>query len=397
LRIGYLDCFAGASGDMILGALIDAGLPLESLTEELKRLPLSGYQISAQPATRGVITGTQVTVQVSRPFAQATPLSAVLDIIDSSTLSPPAKKGGQDIFQRLAAAEARVHRVPLEEVRMHQVGAVDAIVDVMGAVIGLELMGLEALYSSPLPSGSGIEDTDHGIFPIPAPATLEILAEAGAPLRPSPPGEGELLTPTGAAIITTLASFESPLILVERIGYGAGSRNPPKLPNVLPLWVGESAPLEEERELMLLETNIDDMTPELFGHIMEQLFQKGALDVWFTPVQMKKNRPGVMLSVLSPRDAEGSLAETILRETSTLGLRRLRVGRREAEREVVEFASSLGRVRVKLKRLQGDILGLAPEFEDCSRLAREQGRPLQEVYQIVMAEARDRLLKVRED
>ncbi|MFQ5827175.1 MAG: LarC family nickel insertion protein, partial [Dehalococcoidia bacterium] len=272
MRIGYLDCFAGASGDMILGALIDAGLPLEALTEELKKLPLSGYQISARPATRGVITGTQVTVEVSRPFGQATPLSAVLDIIDSSTLPPPAKKRGRDIFQRLAAAEARVHWVPLEEVRMHQVGAMDAIVDVMGAVIGLELMGLEALYSSPFPSGSGIEDTDHGVFPFPAPATLEILAGAGAPLRPSPTGEGELLTPTGAAIITTLASFESPLLFVERIGYGVGSRNPPKLPNVLPLWIGESSPLGEERELLLLETNIDDRNPELFGHVMEQLF-----------------------------------------------------------------------------------------------------------------------------
>ncbi len=392
MKIGYFDCFSGASGDMILGSFIDAGLPLEALTTELKKLPLSGYQVSACPATRGTITGTQVTVKVGKPLAQGTPLSAILDIVDSSTLSAPVKERGRDTFKRLAAAEARVHRVPLEEVRMHQVGAVDAVIDVMGAAIGLELLGLEALYCSPLPSGSGAGRTGHGVFPIPAPATLEVLARAGAPLRPTPDRKGELLTPTGAAILTTLATFESPLLFLERIGYGVGSRNPPEMPNVLPLWIGESTLPGEERELLLLETNIDDMNPELFGHVMERLFQQGALDVWITPVQMKKNRPGVVLSVLSPGDLEGTLAEIVLRETSTLGLRRLRVGRWAAEREVVEFPSSLGKVRVKLKRLRGATLGLAPEFEDCSRLALEQGRPLQEVYQVVMAEAREKLL-----
>jgi len=391
LRIGYFNCFSGVSGDMILGALLDAGLPLDSLTAELARLPLSGYRISAQPARRSVITGMQVIVAVDERAREHRGIKDILSLVENSELSQRAKERSALIFNRLATAEAKVHRVPIEEVHFHELGAIDAIVDVVGAVIGLELLGIEALFCSPLPAGSGTVQTEHGVIPVPAPATLELIATSSAPIRATPsPGLGELVTPTGAAIVTTLASFESPTLSLERIGYGVGSRELAAMPNVLPLWIGEST--AEERQLLLLETNIDDMSPELHGYVMEQLFEHGALDVWFTPIQMKKNRPAVMLSVLAPPEAEGKIVDTLLRETSTLGLRRQMVGRHESEREIVAFDSSLGRVMVKVKRFRGARIGLSPEFEDCRRLAKEHGLPLQDVYRIITAEASARLL-----
>jgi len=391
LRIGYLDCFSGVSGDMMLGALLDAGLPLDSLTAELARLPLAGYRISAQRASRGIITGTQVKVAIEKSDEKRS-LKDILSLIERSGLTQRAKERSALIFHRLAEAEAKVHCQPVEEVHFHEVGAVDAIVDVVGAVIGIEILGIEALFSSPLPSGSGTVETEQGIIPVPAPATLELIAASGAPIRPTPrPELGELVTPTGAAIVTTLASFDDPTFSLERIGYGVGSRELAAVPNVLPLWVGESTP--EERQLLLLETNIDDMSPELCGYVMERLFERDALDVWFTPIQMKKNRPAIMLSVLAPSEAEGKVVDAMLRETTTLGVRVQRIARHESEREMMPFDSSLGKVMVKVKRFGGARVGLSPEFEDCRRLAQEHGLPLQEVYRIVTAEASAQLLK----
>ena len=391
MRIGYLDCFSGVSGDMMLGALLDAGLPLDSLTAELARLPLAGYRISAQRASRGIITGTQVKVAIEKSDEKRS-LKDILSLIERSGLTQRAKERSALIFHRLAEAEAKVHCHPVEEVHFHEVGAVDAIVDVVGAVIGIEILGIEALFSSPLPSGSGTVETEQGIIPVPAPATLELIAASGAPIRPTPrPELGELVTPTGAAIVTTLASFDDPTFSLERIGYGVGSRELAAVPNVLPLWVGESTP--EERQLLLLETNIDDMSPELCGYVMERLFERDALDVWFTPIQMKKNRPAIMLSVLAPSEAEGKVVDAMLRETTTLGVRVQRIARHESEREMMPFDSSLGKVMVKVKRFGGARVGLSPEFEDCRRLAQEHGLPLQEVYRIVTAEASAQLLK----
>ena len=391
MRIGYFNCFSGVSGDMILGALLDAGLSLDSLTAELARLPLSGYRISAQPASRGVITGMQVIVAVDERAREHRGIKDILSLVENSELSQRAKERSALIFNRLATAEAKVHRVPIEEVHFHELGAIDAIVDVIGAVIGLELLGIEALFCSPLPAGSGTVQTEQGVIPVPAPATLELMATSGAPIRATPSPElGELITPTGAAIVTTLASFESPTLSLERIGYGVGSRELAAMPNVLPLWIGEGT--AEERQLLLMETNIDDMSPELHGYVMERLFEHGALDVWFTPIQMKKNRPAVMLSVLAPPQAEGEIVDTLLRETSTLGLRRQMVGRHESEREIIAFDSSLGRVMVKVKCFRGARISLSPEFEDCRRLAKEHGLPLQEVYRIITAEASAQLL-----
>jgi hypothetical protein len=385
LKIGYFDCYSGLSGDMILGAILDCGLSLDLLTADLAKLHLKGYSISAQPATRGVITGTQVTVALESS-KQRRHLKDILELIEKSGLCQRVKQRSALIFNRLAEAESKVHRIPVDEVHFHEVGATDAIVDVVGSVIGFELLGIEALFSSPLPTGSGTVNTEHGIIPIPAPATLELIASSGASVRPSvSPDLGELVTPTGAAIVTTLASFDSPTFTLERIGYGVGTRDIAAIPNVLPLWIGER--IQEERQLVLLETNIDDMSSELFGHVMDRLFAQGALDVWFTPIQMKKNRPAVMLSVLSPPEAEEQMLETILRETSTLGVRVQRMERHECEREMVPFNSSLGMVMVKVKRFQGKQIGLSLEFEDCRRIALENDLPLQEVYRIVTTEA----------
>jgi len=392
LKIGYLDCFSGVSGDMILGALLDCGLSLDLLTAELAKLPLTGYRIKAQPARRGIITGTQVTVTLEENAPEQRNLKEILNLVERSTLSEKAKERSALIFERLAKAEAKVHRLPVDEVHFHEVGAIDAIVDVVGTAIGLELLGIEALFCSPLPSGSGTAETHQGIIPVPAPATLELVASSGAPIRPTPSPElGELVTPTGAAIVTTLASFDSPTFSLHRIGYGVGARELATIPNVLPLWLGEMT--EEERQLMLFETNIDDMSPGLYGYVLERLFERGAVDVWFTPIQMKKNRPAVMLSVLASAEVEGQIVETILRETSTLGVRVQRMARHESAREIVQFDSSLGQVMVKVKLLHGVRIALSPEFEDCRRLAQKHGLPLQEVYRIITAEASAQLLE----
>ncbi|MBI4295195.1 MAG: nickel pincer cofactor biosynthesis protein LarC [Chloroflexi bacterium] len=376
---------------MVLGALLDAGVPLDALTRELARLPLKGYRLGAEPAQRGMLHGTRALVEVEEA---ATPrsLEQILELIASSDLPQPVKEQGSHIFQRLAQAEARVHRQPVSEVHLHEVGAVDALVDVMGAVIGLHILGVARLFSSPLPGGSGTVTSQHGILPLPAPAAIELIRDAGAPLRATAdPSLGELVTPTGAAIVTTLASFEEPTLWLQAVGYGAGSRDLPGRSNMLRLWVGEEVSAAEAG-VLLIETNIDDMSPQLLGHVQERLFELGARDVWFTPIQMKKNRPAVMLSLLADAGAESRLVETLLRETSTLGMRLQRVRRYEADREVVVIDSSLGPVAVKVKRLGGAILGLAPEYEDCRRLAREHHLPLQQVYRTVESEAREKLL-----
>jgi len=314
-------------------------------------------------------------------------LADIVSIIEGGSLPSADKEKGVAIFRRLAEAEAKVHGLPLAEAHLHEVGAVDAIVDVMGAVAGLRLLGVEDLFASALALGGGRTESAGGALPVPAPATLELVASVGAPTVARQGGEErELLTPTGAAIITTLARFQRPAMKVEGVGYGAGSRDVPGWPNVLRLWLGTA--VKEAGQLMLLaETNIDDMSPEILGYVQERLFASGAADVWLTPIQMKKGRPGVLLSVLCPVEAEGAIVSVLLRETSTLGVRLREVRRQEAEREVLEFESSLGPAVVKVKRLPGEPPQAAPEYEVCRRLAKASGRPLAEVYRIVQGEA----------
>jgi uncharacterized protein (TIGR00299 family) protein len=387
-RIAYLDCFSGISGDMLLGALIDAGVSIEALRSELEKLSLSGYRLDAEETKRAGLRATKASVALEEAPQPHRKLNDITRLIATSGLLESDKRCAVAVFGRLANAEARAHGTDMGSVEFHEVGAVDAIVDVVGAVIGLRLLEIEDLYCSALPAGGGTARGAHGEIPVPAPATLELLAGARAPLKQAPDAEMELVTPTGAAIVCQLATFERPAMAVHSTGYGAGGLDIEGRPNVLRLWLGEA--LERPSTMLLVETNIDDMSPELYAYAQERLFESGARDVWLTSVQMKKGRPGVLLSVLCPIECEDAIARTLLRETSTLGMRVREVRRHEAEREVIEFESSLGPVAVKVKRLPGENPVVSPEYEVCARIARERGLPLAEVFRVVQAEALER-------
>ena len=374
---------------MLLGAIVDAGLPIEELRAELRRLPLDDYELSAQRVTRASIAATHVTVDVPPDLPPRT-LSDVTQVIGASSLPESDRDEATAVFTRLAEAEAKVHGETVETVHLHDVGAVDAIVDVVGAVAGLRMLGVESLYCSPLVLGDGETGGPHGRLPVPAPATLELVTRSNAPVRASNGIIGELTTPTGAAIVTTLAKFERPEMTVERVGYGAGTRDPEGRPNVTRLWLGEAETVPT-RTMLLIETNIDDMTGEMLAYVQEKLLAAGAADAWFTAIQMKKGRPGVTLSVICSESNEEAIARLLLRETSTLGVRVRRVHRWEAEREVLEFESSLGPAAAKIKRLPDEPPRAAPEFEACKRLAEATGLPIAEVYRVVQTEAEARL------
>jgi uncharacterized protein (TIGR00299 family) protein len=389
-RIAYLDCFSGVSGDMLMGALIDAGLPIGDLERELAGVSLAGYRLEARKTRRAGLAATKVDVILEEAAQPHRRLPDILTLIDSSSLPPEDKARGASVFRRLAEAEARVHGAEPDAVDFHEVGAVDAIVDVLGAAVGLRLLGIGKLYCSPMPAGSGSVRVAHGELPVPAPATLELLASAQAPLRAAPDPDFELVTPTGAAIVTALASFERPAMTIEATGYGAGGRDIEGRPNVLRIWLGEAV-VGRTGTMLLIETNIDDMIPEIYGYVQERLFEVGAADVWLTSVQMKKNRPGVLVSVLCPVERETSVVDVLLGESSTLGVRVCEVTRHEAEREIVDFESSLGSATVKVKRLPGRAPAVSPEYEVCARIASERGLALVEVYRVVQQEALERL------
>ena len=391
-KAAYFDLFAGCSGDMILGALLDAGLSLAALERELGKLSLEGYRVTAEKVKRGAVTATRAWVipddKVRQPDRS---YSDIVELIAGSKLDGEVKKQATDIFRSLGEVEARIHGVKLELVHFHEIGAIDSIVDIVGAVIGFRLLGITDFYSSAFPVGGGSVECRHGGLPLPAPATLDLLTQKHAPVV-SPchvAMEGkELVTPTGAAIVTTLAEFNRPPLNLEKVGYGAGNRNPDEYPNIMRVWIGEAPAGDGPEGMVLLETNIDDMNPQIYDYVMERLFAQGALDVWFTHIQMKKNRPAVMLSVLAPDDAESRLSETIMRETSTLGIRVRPVSRHIAGRDIVEIDSTYGKVRVKLKRFQDEVLSISPEYDQCRRIAAEKDIPLRDVYRTVEAEAR---------
>jgi uncharacterized protein (TIGR00299 family) protein len=391
-KIAYFDCFSGCSGDMMLGALLDAGLDMEALKKGLAGLGIKGYSLNSKKVQRSSIAATKFDVVIDENLPrQDRSLKDILNMIQSSQLSDRVKKSSSDIFRRLGKIEAGIHGVSMEEVHFHEVGAVDSIIDIIGTVLGLEMLGVDRCYASPLPAGSGSVATEHGRLPVPAPATLQILAEAGAPLSSgNEPGRppGELVTPTGAVLLTALAIFSQPEMNVLKTGYGAGSKDFPNWPNVLRIWLGEQETPETGDELRLLETNIDDMNPQVYGYLMEQIFAAGAADVWFTPIQMKKNRPAVMLSVLTPAHLEAEMMDIIMKETSTLGVRVRPVSRHVAQREAFDIESSLGHAGVKVKRFSGDIVMVAPEYDDCRRIAAERKLPFSEVRRIIEEEAR---------
>ncbi len=413
--IAYLDCPSGVSGDMLLGALLDAGVTLDDLRALLGGLPLEGYTLEAAPVVRGALGATHARVVPTHEEHAHRRLSDVLAIIERGELPERVKRNAGAVFRRLAAAEARVHRVGIDEVHFHEVGAVDAIVDVVGVCAGLYLLGVEELYCSPLPLGRGQTTMAHGTLPLPAPAVLEMLAASGAPTVPHA-ATTELVTPTGAALVTTLARFAQPPLRLARAGYGAGTRTEPT-PNLLRLWLGERienpdlpgapgrmqyAPTPDRRaaltgsaggedvtveQLLVLEANIDDMPGELFGHAMERLLAAGALDAWCAPLTMKKARPGALLGALCRPADRAALVGVFLRETSTFGVRERAVTRYAAAREARTVDTPYGPVRVKLKLLDGVVAGASPEYEDCRRLAAERGVPLPRVYAAAVAAA----------
>lgn len=392
----YFQCIGGASGDMILGALLDAGLALDGLQDALAKLGVDGYALEARKARRGGLDGTHLVVNLDERGSKTHTIRDFVEIVEASGLPDSVVQRSRDVFQRLAEAEAAVHGTTPEQAHLHELGTLDTLVDVVGGVAGLEMLGVERIYCSAFPSGSGVIRSQHGLLPVPAPATAALFAMANAPVA-APPGNahntGEMVTPTGAAILTTLADFTHPQIGVKRIGYGLGTRDSAQYPNALALWLGDEKSAAYSVGVKLIETNIDNMNGELLGYVQERLLAIGARDVWFTPIQMKKNRPAVTLSVIASADMEADAVELIMRETSTLGVRVRPLERIEAGREVVRIDTSLGSAAVKLKRLNNAVVSVAPEYEDARRIALERRIPLQQVYAAIQREADERFLR----
>jgi len=381
MKIAYFDCFSGISGDMTLGALVDAGCTLAEMEAHLRRLPVPGWKISSEKVVRRGFQATQVKVESSDPQRHRS-LNEILQLIERAGLPAMISERASNIFRRLGQAEALVHGVAIEKVHFHEVGAVDAIVDIVGAAAGFEQLGVEEFFCSALNVGGGRVDTQHGNLPVPAPATAELLR--GAPTY-SNGIQRELVTPTGAAIVATMATQfgPQPAMTVAAIGLGAGSTELAEQPNVLRLFVGENAARRDDatldEDIIVLEANLDDMSPQVYGYFAERALEAGALDVFSIPVQMKKNRPGQLVTVLcKPADRE-KFSDLLFRETTTLGVRQSSVNRRTLLRESIAVETSLGPIRMKIARLNGHILNVAPEYEDCQKIAAERGVPLKQV------------------
>lgn len=381
MKILYFDCFAGASGDMILGALIAAGVEPEAFKQQLSLLGVPGYAVDFETVDRSGISATCARVQTAHEHVHRH-LSDILKIIYGSQLSDGVKERAAKIFSRLAEAEARVHNQPVERIHFHEVGGLDAIVDVVGAAIGFELLGIERFASSAFHVGSGTVEMDHGRFPVPPPAVAELLK--GAPFY-STDIVGELVTPTGAAIITTVCTDYGalPHMTLERTGYGAGTRQYEKFPNALRVLIGDvrssGAAESADERLWMIETNMDDISPQILGHVMERTFELGALDCYFTSVQMKKNRPGVLLSILCRSQERPALSELLFSETTTLGIRAYEVERRALQRKIVAVETQYGRIDVKVAQLNGHIVKAMPEYEHCRSAALAANVPLRVV------------------
>ena len=375
----YLDCFSGISGDMFLGALVDLGVEPARLRSGLGKLPVRGYALSASRVRRAGLTGTKVEVELTRARQPERRLKDISRIVGKSGLSPEVRRRALEAFETLVAAEARVHRVPKERVHLHEVGAVDAIVDVVGTMIGLEALGWPRVVCSPLHVGRGMVTMEHGTFPVPGPATAEILK--GRPCYATHV-EGELVTPTGAALATTLATDFGPLppMRVRTIGYGAGTKKFDSHPNLLRAFLGDFLDEPVLRETVLvLETTIDDMNPQLYGHLMDRLFEAGALEVFYTPIQMKKNRPGTLVTIICPEPKLDPVTAVVFRETTTIGFRYLPMGRIELARRIEEVKTPHGPVRMKVSVYNGEIVQATPEYEDCRKAALRTGTPLKDV------------------
>jgi len=396
MRLAYFDCFSGISGDMTLGAVVDAGVSVARLRAALESLRVPGWGFHAQKVWKNGMAATQVTI-TTEDTSRHRSLGAILEILEQSELPTAVRKRAQAIFTKLGEAEASVHDVPLEKIHFHEVGAVDAILDIVGACVGFAELGIERFVCSPLNVGGGTAKMAHGVLPVPAPATAKLLI--GKPTY-STGVQKELVTPTGAAIVATLcdAFGPQPAMATNAIGYGAGSADLEGQPNVLRLMVGDAAeasvamnpaqasgpsgakgePVFQE-EIAVMEANMDDMNPQIYGYFLEKALAAGALDVYTTPVQMKKNRPGTLLTVLAKPEDVSPLTKLIFSETTTFGVRIQPARRHVLPREHVSVATEYGEVRVKVSRVNGRIFHAAPEFEDCKRIASEKNVPLQRV------------------
>ncbi len=413
-RLLYFDCFSGISGDMTLGALIDAGLPLDELKRALGSLAVSGFDISTKRVLRAGVSATQFIVHEHRHEAPSTQhgtqhstqhdhdhshdhphrsLPEIFELIEGSALSPAGRARARQLFQRLAEAEAAIHQTPIDRVHLHEVGALDSIIDIVGAVFGLEWFGADRIVASALNVGGGMVDTAHGHFPVPAPATVKLLGDA--PIY-SGPVQQELVTPTGALIVSSYASSFGPIprMTIDRVGYGAGGRDFPTTPNVLRVLVGQAV-AEDDRtaevgggagteRVSVIECEIDDMNPQLFGVAMDRLYGAGALEVFYVSAQMKKNRPGTLVTVVAPPERRAALADVIFRETTTIGLRHYEVDRECLRREIVNVDTPIGVVRFKVAWRDGRIINAVPEFEDCARLATANNLSVKDVQTLAV-------------
>lgn len=398
MKIAYFDCFAGISGDMVLGALVDAGADFEMLQKELEKLALreaggsQEFELTLDRVTKRGILAADVTVSLhhhhtKHSHSHGRGFGEIKSIIEASGLSERVKRDSVKIFRRLGEAEAKIHGKSIEEVHFHEVGAVDAIVDIVGACVCLQLLGIDKVYCSPIPTFSGTVEIEHGTFPLPAPATVEILK--GAPWREAGI-EGEIVTPTGAAIVATLAEGFGPMpaMSVESVGYGAGKKDF-GIPNVLRVITGEATAsfdtalstqdLRPSAEVAVIETNIDDLSPQVYEVVMERLFEAGALDVYLTPIQMKKSRPATLLSVICEPAKVRDMSAIIFAETTSIGIRIDRRTRICLDREIVSVETEYGPIGVKVARHEETVLNIQPEYEDCKAAAIKHGAPFKRV------------------
>lgn len=378
-KIAYFDTIAGVSGDMTLGALIDAGVPLEYLRDELTKLPISGYELEAKHVQHSGITAVKLEVVVSAKDTHHRHYPDIKKLIETSTLSQRVKESALSIFRTLAQAEAKIHNTPVENIHFHEVGAIDSIVDIVGAVIGLDYLGVETVYSSPVKIGAAsTTKSAHGIIPTPAPATMEILRGYPVVFTDVP---GELTTPTGAAIVKTLSRgvLSTETITFDAIGYGSGTKIFGALPNLLRVGVGATESPHPEEEITVIEANVDDMNPELYPHVIDKLLSTGARDAFLTPVIMKKGRPGIIITALCTPDIRDAAINVLLTETTTLGVRYRRMNRKTLNREEKTVETEFGSVRMKTVEVDGRTY-TKPEFEDCKRIAEKFDIPLIAVY-----------------
>ena len=386
LRAAYFDCYSGISGDMILGALVDLGVDPRKIRKALKTLDLKGYKLKTSRVQRGLIAGTKVQVSLTKSSHHpARKYSDIKKLIADSDLSSTAKKNSLEIFKRIAQVEAAIHDTTMEKIHFHEIGAVDSIVDIVGGVVAIESLKLDKIYASPLNVGEGFVQCDHGCLPVPAPATLKLLQ--GIPVF-SNGIKKELTTPTGAAMIGFYADkFGSlPAMKIVGDGYGAGDHIIAEMPNMLRVVLGEIS-AESDEELVLIETNIDDMNPEFYEGTMESLFKAGALDVYLTPIIMKKSRPANKISVLSSETDRQAMTEILLHETSSFGVRYFRIGRTVLEREMKTVNISWGSVRIKIGKFNGKVIQISPEYEDCKKIAYKEKVPVKQVYEEAHSQA----------